>query len=243
MTASSFTTGDPRLDALAASLTDRWPEHRLVADLGELTLTVPSAALLEVCRTLQQAPEFAFEQLLDVCGVDYAAYGRSEWATTEASTAGFGRGVDRDPELDLDAAERFAVVYHLLSLQHNRRLRLKVFTGGSRPLVDSVVSIWQAADWFERETFDLFGILFNGHPDLRRILTDYGFVGHPFRKDFPLSGHVAMRYDPEQGRVVYEPVEIEPRVLVPRVIRSDSRYLGDDRDLAAARAAVGGAHA
>lgn len=243
MSAPIIATGDPRLDTLAAALVARWPDYPLAAALGELTLTVPAAALLDCCRALRQAPEFAFEQLLDVCGVDYAAYGRSEWATTEASTTGFGRGVDRDLDLDLDAPDRFAAVYHLLSLQHNWRLRLKVFISGRRPLVASVCSIWQAADWFEREAFDLFGILFEGHPDLRRILTDYGFVGHPFRKDFPLSGHVAMRYDPEQGRVVYEPVEIEPRVLVPRVIRSDSRYLGDQRDVAAARAALGGSHA
>ncbi|MFP4495111.1 MAG: NADH-quinone oxidoreductase subunit C [Halochromatium sp.] len=204
------------------------PGHSLSADRGELTLAVPASALIETCTRLRDDQDFGFEQLIDLCGVDYAAYGLSEWATTEAAHFGFGRGVDRDLELETDHPERFAVVYHLLSLAHNWRLRLVVRTGGAQPLVPSVVSIWSAADWFEREAFDLFGILFDGHPDLRRILTDYGFVGHPFRKDFPLSGQVAMRYDPEQARVVYEPVEIEPRVLVPKVIRDDSRYLGDD---------------
>jgi NADH-quinone oxidoreductase subunit C len=150
--------------------------------------------------------------------------------------------VDRDIELEADDPQRFAVVYHLLSLEYNRRLRLKAYTGGAQPMVDSVADVWAVANWFEREAFDLFGILFRGHPDLRRILTDYGFVGHPFRKDFPLSGHVAMRYDPEQGRVVYEPVEIEPRVLVPKVIRQDSRYVTEEQARAAqaAKAAAAG---
>ena len=235
MTTAIPSTGDARLDALAESLRERWTEDdgfELISALGELTLTLPAAELLSVCTTLQTHKELRFEQLIDLCGVDYASYGRSEWDTTDASTTGFGRGVDRDVEIQVDDPQRFAVVYHLLSLRYNRRLRLKVYAGGVQPMVDSVVDIWSAANWFEREAFDLFGILFRGHPDLRRILTDYGFVGHPFRKDFPLSGHVAMRYDPEQGRVVYEPVEIEPRVLVPKVIRSDSRYLSEPEDRA-----------
>jgi NADH-quinone oxidoreductase subunit C len=145
--------------------------------------------------------------------------------TEDASSTGFGRGVERDLELEAeDDPKRFAVAYHLLSVSHNRRLRVRVYAGGAQPMVDSVRDIWSSADWFEREAFDLFGILFSGHPDLRRILTDYGFVGHPFRKDFPLIGQVEMRYDPDQRRVVYEPVSIEPRTLVPRVIRADSRY-------------------
>lgn len=224
-------TGDARLDALAALLPDLFPQqsagdgYALAVDRGELTLTLPAADLLAVCKRLRDDPALRFEQLIDVCGVDYSAYGKAEWETTDASTTGFGRGVDRDLDLALDDPRRFAVVYHLLSLEHNRRLRLRVYAGGSAPVVDSVVSLWESANWFEREAFDLFGILFSGHPDLRRILTDYGFVGHPFRKDFPLSGHVAMRYDPEQRRVIYEPVEISPRVLVPKVIRADSRYL------------------
>ncbi|MGD8206513.1 MAG: NADH-quinone oxidoreductase subunit C [Thiohalocapsa sp.] len=230
MTSHSPSTGDARLDQLAEQLADRWTDEafELETALGEVALTLPASALLECCRALRSDNAFRFEQLIDLCGVDYAAYGRSEWETAEASTSGFGRGVDRDIEIAADDPKRFAVVYHLLSLAHNRRLRLRVFAGGARPVVDSVSGIWSAADWFEREAFDLFGILFRGHPDLRRILTDYGFVGHPFRKDFPLSGHVEMRYDPEQARVVYEPVQIEPRVLVPKVIREDSRYLGDD---------------
>jgi NADH-quinone oxidoreductase subunit C len=240
MSDATITTGDARLDQLAERLGAAFigpadgPDAggrlsgTLSADRGELTLELPADVLLEACERLRDDQGLGFEQLIDLCGVDYAAYGLSEWTTTEASHFGFGRGVDRDLELETERADRFAVVYHLLSLAHNWRLRLVVRCGGVQPLVPSVVSIWSAADWFEREAFDLFGILFDGHPDLRRILTDYGFVGHPFRKDFPLSGQVAMRYDPEQARVVYEPVEIPPRILVPRVIRDDSRYLGDD---------------
>lgn len=170
--------------------------------LHELTVVVSRQHLLDVCRVLRDDEDFYCEQLSDLCGVDYSEYGNGSWH-----------------------GERFAVVYHLLSIRHNHRIRLKVFTGGEVPVVDSVTGIWSVADWFEREAFDLFGIVFDGHPDLRRILTDYGFIGHPFRKDFPVTGHVAMRYDEEQGRVVYEPVEIEPRTLVPRIIRHDHRYM------------------
>jgi NADH-quinone oxidoreductase subunit C len=211
------------VDILGEALADQGCET--ITNLGEITLIVPSERLADVAWILRDHPQLRFEQLIDLCGVDYAAYGKSEWATEEASTTGFGRGVDRDQELAVDDPKRFAVVYHFLSLVHNRRLRMRVYAGGAQPMVDSVVPVWAAANWFEREAFDLFGILFRGHPDLRRILTDYGFVGHPFRKDFPLSGHVEMRYDPEQGRVIYEPVSIPPRVLVPRVIRADSRYV------------------
>jgi NADH-quinone oxidoreductase subunit C len=237
-------TGDARLDTLAGVLQARWhgEGYGLESALGELTLTLPAADVKPVCLALRDDHALRFEQLIDICGVDYAAYGKSEWATEEASTTGFGRGVDRDIELAQDDPERFAVVYHLLSLEYNRRLRVKAYVGGAQPMVDTVADVWAAANWFEREAFDLFGILFRGHPDLRRILTDYGFVGHPFRKDFPLSGHVAMRYDPEQGRVVYEPVEIEPRVLVPKVIRNDSRYVTEEQ-AQAARAAQDAANA
>jgi NADH-quinone oxidoreductase subunit C len=223
-------TGDARLDALAEAIDQHFggPGYALTCDLGEVTLEVPAGQLLETARTLRDHGDFRFEQLMDVGGVDYAAHGRSEWETEEASTTGFGRGVDRDLEIAAEDPRRFASVYQLLSITHNRRLRLKVYLDAARPMVDSVVGIWSSADWFEREAFDLFGILYRGHPDLRRILTDYGFIGHPFRKDFPVSGHVEMRYDPEQQRVVYEPVSIEPRTLVPRVIRSDSRYAGAD---------------
>lgn len=214
---------DALADALAKPLTGHGCETLMAFD--ELTLVVPAESLLPVCWILRDHPDLRFEQLIDLCGVDYAAYGKAEWETTDASTAGFGRGVDRDQALAVDDPKRFAVAYHLLSLVHNRRLRLRVHAGSAAPMVDSVIPVWATANWFEREAFDLYGILFRGHPDLRRILTDYGFVGHPFRKDFPLSGQVEMRYDPAQGRVVYEPVSIEPRVLVPKVIREDSRYV------------------
>jgi NADH-quinone oxidoreductase subunit C len=189
---------------------------------------VPAGRWPEVALTLRDHKDFAFAQLIDVCGIDYAAFGQAEWETVAASSTGFGRGADRRFDLVAEDPRRFAAVYHLLSLTHNRRLRVRVYAESDsavgQPMVDSVVDVWPSANWFEREAFDLFGILFRGHPDLRRILTDYGFVGHPFRKDFPLSGHVEMRYDAETGRVVYEPVQIEPRVLVPKVIRADSRY-------------------
>jgi NADH-quinone oxidoreductase subunit C len=207
---------------------------RVPAANGELGYVVASAALVESCLALRDDPAFRFEMLMDVCGVDYAAYGVDEWATRRASGTGFSRGVFRadvhgaadDGEgTRMQPAGRFAVVYHLLSIGLNQRLRLKVYCeNDAQPIVDSVVSVWASANWFEREAFDLYGILFRGHPDLRRLLTDYGFIGHPFRKDFPLSGNVEMRYDAERGRVVYEPVSIEPRTLVPKVIRDDARY-------------------
>lgn len=222
-------TRNARLDALAAAIREKLTDQgcELVDELGELTLIVPAERLLDVCWTLRDDADFRFEQLIDLCGVDYATYGQSEWETDDASFTGFGRGVDRDLDVVADDPKRFAVAVHLLSLAHNLRLRLRVHVGVDQPIVDSLIPVWAGANWFEREAFDLYGILFRGHPDLRRILTDYGFVGHPFRKDFPLSGQVEMRYDAEQKRVVYEPVSIEPRVLVPRVIREDSRYVGD----------------
>ena len=198
--------------------------------VGQLSLTVDAANLRSVCLALRDEEDFAFGQLMDVCGVDYLDYGRADWQTSETATRdGFSRGVERreDRQEEIDFA-RYVVVYHLLSLSHNQRLRLKVQATGDPPRVDSVVEIWSSANWFEREAFDLYGILFDGHPDLRRLLTDYGFIGHPFRKDFPLIGEVEVRYDPEKGRVVNEPVSIEPRTLVPRVIRHDERYTGED---------------
>ena len=193
---------------------------------GELTLTIPRERVREVMTRLRDGAAFRFEECVDVCGVDYSAYGSSEWATGTASSTGFGRAAEREPRTEAGSGgeRRFAAVYHLLSVTLNHRLRVKAYLDAAEPIVDSVVDVWNGVDWFEREAFDMFGILFAGHPDLRRILTDYGFVGHPFRKDFPLSGHVEMRYDPEQQRVVYEPVTVEPRVLVPRVIREDNRY-------------------
>ncbi len=185
-------------DALRAALGER--AVVIVEALGETTLTIRPRDLLAAATTLRDAAELRFEQLIDLCGVDYLTYGDGAW----------------------DGA-RFAVVYHLLSLEHNRRLRVKVFAADDEfPVVDSVISVWPDADWFEREAFDLFGIVFTGHPDLRRILTDYGFVGHPFRKDFPISGNVEMRYDPDQRRVIYQPVTIEPREIVPRIIREEN---------------------
>jgi len=195
-----------RPDALAASLAaafgDGLAEVRVA--LGEATVVVPVDRLLPTLTRLRDGPEFSFATLIDLCGVDYSAY---------------GEGTREGP--------RFAVVYHLLSLADNCRLRVRTFaTDDAFPAVPSAVEIWPVADWFEREAFDLYGIVFPGHPDLRRLLTDYGFIGHPFRKDFPLSGHVEMRYDPEQGRVVYQPVTIEPRENTPRIVREDA-YASD----------------
>jgi NADH-quinone oxidoreductase subunit C len=192
---------------------------------GELGAEVASADLLPVATLLRDAPELRFAMLIDASGVDYLDYGRTEWQAEQATSSGFSRGVNSAAGHTLRGGRRFAVAYQLLSLQHNRRLRLRVWCeGDEEPTVDSVTAIWPSANWFEREAFDLFGILFRGHPDLRRILTDYGFIGHPFRKDFPLIGNVEVRYDPDLKRVVYEPVTIEPRTLVPRVIRHDNRY-------------------
>jgi len=207
-------------------------------DRGEITLEIPASQALEVLTALRD--EFAFEQLMDLCGVDYSSHGQDEWKTEQSTTTGFSRGVAEGApgrsarivkqfEDSVPGGARFAVVYHLLSVSHNERLRVRVFAPDDElPIVASVSSVWASANWFEREAFDLFGIVFEGHPDLRRLLTDYGFIGHPFRKDFPLIGQVEMRYDPERGRVIYEPVKIEPRVLVPRVVRHDHRYLDQE---------------
>jgi NADH-quinone oxidoreductase subunit C len=228
-----------RYETLAARIDERFGEQmtRVASICGELTFEVDKDDLHDVATALRNEAEFGFEMLMDVCGVDYLTYGSDEWTTSSATDTGFSRGVEREPVI-LDEADefdprRFAVVYHLLSIQHNFRLRLRVFTGTDNPpVMRSVVDIWNGANWFEREVFDLFGILFVGHPDLRRILTDYGFVGHPFRKDFPLIGNVEVSYDAEKGRVAYQPVSIEPRTLVPRVIRDDNRYSEDLKDRA-----------
>ena len=191
---------------------------------AELSYDVPAAQLLEVARTLRDDATLRFEELVDLSGLDFLDYGRTEWQTRQATDSGFSRGVDRAAGHTLAGGRRFAVAYQLLSVSHNERLRLRVWCeNNDDPAVDSVVGVWASANWYEREAFDMFGIHFAGHPDLRRILTDYGFIGHPFRKDFPLIGNVEVRYDPEQGRVVYQPVTIEPRTLVPRVIRDDNR--------------------
>jgi len=192
---------------------------------NELTLEVPRDHAIEVLGTLRKNPDCHFEQLIDLCGIDYQRYGKSDWETQETTTSGFSRGVSQDVHDEhLNKPARFAVVYHLMSVRHNHRLRVRVFLDDMPPRIDSVVDIWACANWFEREAFDMFGILFEGHPDLRRILTDYGFIGHPFRKDFPLEGNVEVRYDPDKKRVVYQPVTIKNRVLVPKVIRHDDRF-------------------
>jgi NADH-quinone oxidoreductase subunit C len=232
-----------RYAALAEAIEGKLGAHltRLPSTAGELGYALPPSKLLECCRALRDHPDSRFEMLMDLCAVDYLRYGRDEWETESATGTGFSRGVFRDFDPPHDEADpepvterperRFAVVYHLLSITHNHRLRLKVFCDDDEyPLIDSVTDIWSSADWYEREAFDLFGILFRGHPDLRRLLTDYGFIGHPFRKDFPLIGNVEVRYDPDKGRVVYEPVSIEPRTLVPKVIRDDARYDADLKD-------------
>jgi len=194
--------------------------------LDELTIELSPGSALEAFQKLRN--DLGFEQLIDLCGVDYLDYGQANWETMTAVNSGFSRGVfdfaEEDDSSDAETMERrFAVVYHLLSVQNNLRIRVKVFPQTTQmPMVDSVIDVWSVANWFEREAFDLFGILFKGHPDLRRILTDYGFVGHPLRKDFPLVGNVEMRYDADKGRVIYEPVSIENRVNVPRVIRQKS---------------------
>lgn len=235
---------------LAEQLQQRFGEllSSCSVDVGEVTLEVSAAELLVLMRTLRD--EFGFEQLIDLCGVDYSQFGLTEWGTSESSSRGYSRGVNAGTAGRLSAsaedlsvvrpaeAGRFAAVYHLLSLQQNRRLRVRAFAPDDElPVIPSVIGIWNSADWYEREAFDLYGILFEGHPDLRRILTDYGFVGHPFRKDFPLSGNVEVRYDAEKQRVVYQPVSIEPRVLVPKVIREEvTRHDRPEEDEAEAAA-------
>jgi NADH-quinone oxidoreductase subunit C len=214
--------------------------------LGEVTAVVKPENLLAAAARLRDAPALGFEQLIDLCGVDYDGYGKIAASSTPFSEGGAGVPLggtapetDMSPAIDEHAPQsaagrerehelippgaRFAVVYHLLSVAHNHRVRVRVFCSDAEfPMVQSVIGIWPSANWFEREAFDLFGIMFSGHPDLRRILTDYGFIGHPFRKDFPLSGTVEMRYDPDQRRVIYQPVTIEPREIVPRTIRVEN---------------------
>jgi NADH-quinone oxidoreductase subunit C len=226
-----------RNEKLASKIDARFGDQmaRMTSTCCELTYELDRDDLLKVATALRNEADFGFEMLIDVCGLDYLHYGDTEWATNSASGTGFSRGVERKPvildEADEFDSKRFAVVYHLLSIQNNIRLRLRVYTGTANPpIVRSVVDIWNGANWFEREVFDLFGIMFEGHPDLRRILTDYGFIGHPFRKDFPIMGNVEVSYDAEQGRVMYKPVSIEPRTLVPRVIRDDNRYSADLKD-------------
>ncbi|MHC8441388.1 MAG: NADH-quinone oxidoreductase subunit C [Candidatus Eutrophobiaceae bacterium] len=213
------------MESLKAQLQARFGASIIDAQIhrGQLTVEIPYSEVTVMCLALRDESDFAFEQLVDLCGVDYSTWGQGDWQTDKSTSIGFSRG--RQQHRPEDAHPELAVVWHLLSLERNQRLRLRAFVCGDPPRIASVTDVWAGADWYERECFDLFGILFEGHPDLRRLLTDYGFIGHPLRKDFPLEGHVEVRYDPDQARVVNQPVSIENRVLVPRVIRDDSRYL------------------
>jgi NADH-quinone oxidoreductase subunit C len=195
-----------RLETLKSNLLAQFgPNCKLTEDRQELTLEVAADQWVDACNTLRDTPALAFELLVDLCGVDYLTYGEPAYMA-------------QPPRF----AHRYAVVAHLMSVAHNWRLRIKTFASSDDfPVVDTLVNVWPCANWFEREAFDLYGIVFEGHPDLRRILTDYGFIGHPFRKDFPLSGNVEMRYDTEQKRVVYQPVTIEPREITPRIVREE----------------------
>lgn len=195
----------------------------VVRDMIEIE--VDASDIKAVCQSLRDDPALNFSQLMDLCGVDYLDYGITQWRQEFDTTNNFNRAVNTSNTLRKKTwgKSRYAVVYHLLSIENNLRLRLKVYLQ-SEPVVDSVIDIWPAVNWFEREAYDLFGIVFQGHPDLRRLLTDYGFKGHPFRKDFPLIGEVEMRYDAQRETCVYEPVSIQPRIGVPKVIRDDNRY-------------------
>lgn len=185
----------------------------VVMAYDELTLTLPADQWVATAERLRDEPSLKFESCIDLCGVDYLSYGQGKEGQPEAPAPVF--------------QARYAVVAHLMSLTHNWRLRIRTWVSDSEfPVLQTLVNVWPSANWYEREAFDLFGIVFEGHPDLRRILTDYGFIGHPFRKDFPVYGNVEMRYDPEQGRVVYQPVTIEPREIIPRVIREDGYGVG-----------------
>ena len=215
------------VDTLVNSLSQRFGQSLAGAHVasGQAVIELKPDQLLSVCQLLRDEEEYSFKQLIDLCGVDYSTYGKADWETQSTSSTGFSRGVSKDIfDDEAEARPRFAVVYQLLSIKYNQRLRVRCMIDEIPAKIESVVKLWSSANWYEREAFDLFGILFEGHPDLRRILTDYGFVGHPFRKDFPLEGNVEVRYDPEQKRVVYQPVTIKNRVLVPRVIRHDNRY-------------------
>jgi len=217
-----------KLDALAHALSSTFGHEieELTLANGEITIIVDSNNILSICQRLKEESPFRFEMLMDLCGVDYLHYGCGEWETYHATSRGFERAVRKIADINPKSGwkrPRLAVVYHLLSVSLNQRVRVKAFVADENPIIDSVVSIWNSANWYEREAFDLYGILFANHPDLRRILTDYGFIGHPFRKDFPLVGNVEVRYDAKQQRVIYEPVDIEPRTLVPKVVRKSKQ--------------------
>ena len=226
-----------QLNNLSAELKSEFGDSLILLEVecDEVTIHVSAKDLLEILAKLQRIEIFRFDQLIDLAGVDYLEFGTDEWNTETASSSGFSRGVkkasfgrftfdDAKRSVNMDNP-RYAVVYHLMSVKNNQRLRVKAYCeDNDLPILPSVCNLWTCANWYEREAFDLFGIVFEGHPDLRRILTDYGFTGHPFRKDFPLVGHVEVRYDPDQKRVIYQPVSIEPRINVPKVIRDDHRF-------------------
>lgn len=215
-------------DNLTAMLHTRLTNTLLAVtnEFDEVSVECDASTILSLLYELRDNQDFAFDQLIDICAVDYLLYGKYDWETESATEKGFSRAVEaQEVKSFIQDKPRFRVVYHLLSTTKNHRLRVSVFLSEDNLQIPTVSEIYKSANWFEREAYDLFGILFDGHPDLRRILTDYGFIGHPFRKDFPLSGHVEMRYDATTQKVIYEPVDIEPRVLVPKVIRSDNRYL------------------
>lgn len=217
-----MTKHDELAAAIEATLADK--VKLTVTPQQELALDCLVSEVKPILQQLKTNPVFAFDQLIDLCGVDYLHYGISEWDTDSVTETGFSRGresIGAKPA----TLPRFAVVYHLLSTTLNHRLRVKVALSEDNLAIPSVHDIWKGADWFEREAYDLYGILFSDHPDLRRLLTDYGFIGHPFRKDFPISGTVEMRYDATAQKVIYEPVDIKPRVGVPKVIRHDNRYV------------------
>lgn len=217
---------------LAEKIRQRFADQvEAVIEKDMVTVELSPEHLLSVCSALRDDNDFQFAELIDLCGVDYHQYGVSEWRGEQTTATGFSRGVVDQNHLPKSTWDkpRYGVVYHLLSLQHNVRIRLKMYLR-EEPMCPSVIDVWNCANWLEREAFDLFGIVFDGHPDLRRILTDYGFKGHPFRKDFPLIGEVELRYDAATQRCVYEPVSIQPRVLVPKVIRDDARYSHADNE-------------
>lgn len=222
-----MTKSDYLVEQLKAELAN------LITDLssayGEVTIECTAQNLILIMQDLRDLEVFSFDELIDLCAVDYLQYGEYDWETESATENGFSRGVElQEAKAYIMDKPRFAVVYHLLSTKKNHRLRVKIFIDEAHLIIPSVHHLWKGANWFEREAYDLYGVLFEGHPDLRRILTDYGFIGHPFRKDFPLSGQVEMRYDAKLQKVIYEPVDIVPRVLVPKVIRNDNRYLANE---------------
>ena len=207
------------------ALVDR---YKLESAKDILTLRVDKNSLVYVMGVLKNNQDLLFDQLTDICGIDYSLFGEPEWNTKEVTSSGYSRGIKESSHgrikfgesvETLNSKDRFCVCYHLLSIKYNRRIRIKVYLDDEPQIIPSLTCIWSSADWYEREAFDLFGILFEGHPDLRRILTDYGFIGHPFRKDFPLIGNTQIRYDPDLKKIIQEQVDIEPRVLVPKVIR------------------------